>query len=94
MQEEIDYKNYSKVDVNSTMTDIKKESSNNTSLNSKYSVNAERRDFKIVEVQCIFNKQSHDGNINLITVRSHLGEKMRPGDIFLGKSLTKIKDMT
>jgi len=56
----------------------------NTSLNSKYSINADRRDWKIVEVQCIHNNQSHDGNINLITVRSHLGEKMRPGDVFYG----------
>lgn len=57
----------------------------NTSLNSKHSINADRRDWKIVEVQCIFNNQSHDGNMNLITVKSHLGEKMRAGDIFLGK---------
>ena len=72
----------------------KKENPNNTSLNSRHSINSDRRDFKIVEVQCIFNKQSHDGNMNLITIRSHLGEKMRPGDIFLGKSFYLFKDMT
>jgi hypothetical protein len=55
-----------------------------TSMNSKYSIHSERKDFRIVEVQCIYNTQTHDGNLNLITVRSHLGEKMRPGDVYYG----------
>jgi hypothetical protein len=83
VEEEIDYKNFSKVNSSSTMNSNRKDH-HNTSLNSKYSIHADRRDFKIVEVQCIHNNQSKDGNVNLITVRSHLGEKMRPGDVYLG----------
>jgi len=96
VEEEIDYKNYStKVNASSTMNSgsipKKKENPNNTSLNSKYSINADRKDWKIVEVQCIHNKNTGgDGNVGLITVRTHLGEKMRPGDIFHGYDLTSL----
>jgi len=93
VQEEIDYKNYSKLNSSSTMNSIdnkKKETPLNTSLNSRYSINADRKDYKIVEVQCIHNAQSADGNVALLTVRSHLGEKMRPGDIFYGYDLTSL----
>ena len=72
--------------MNSTMNSNKNNHSKSASImNSRYSVNHDRNDFKIVEVQCIRNNQSFDGNMDLISVKSHLGDKMRPGDIFLGK---------
>jgi len=58
-------------------------------MNSRFSINADRRDWKIVEVQCIHSNQANE-NKGLITVRSHLGEKMRPGDVFYGYDLTSL----
>ena len=60
------------------------DSKSSSIMNSRYSINRDRNDFKIVEVQCIRNNQVSDGKMELISVKSHLGEKMRPGDIFLG----------
>jgi hypothetical protein len=36
----------------------------------------------IVDVCCVRNGDTDEQTIN---IKSHLGEKMRPGDIFLGK---------
>jgi len=47
--------------------------------------------FKVVTVQCIHNnQQGSDGEVKLITIRSHLGGKIRPGDIFYGYDLTSL----
>lgn len=47
--------------------------------------------FKVVTVQCIHNnQQGSDGEVKLMTIRSHLGGKIRPGDIFYGYDLTSL----
>ena len=47
--------------------------------------------FKIVTVNCIYNNQQGlDGEVKLLTIRSHLGGKIRTGDVFLGYDLTSL----
>lgn len=47
--------------------------------------------FKVVTVNCIYNNQQGlDGEVKLFSIRSHLGGKIRPGDIFLGYDLTSL----
>ena len=50
----------------------------------------QKKDLKIVTVQCILNNKTQDGNVNLLSIRTHLGEKIRPGDIFYGYDLTSL----
>jgi len=53
--------------------------------------NNNRHDFKIVTVQCISAKKTEqDGNVNLLTLRSHLGGKIRTGDTVLGYDLSSL----
>lgn len=103
IDEEIDYKKIYG-NKNDTMTidsaPISKQSSNNMSKSTNYknihgdknksSFGLQKSHLKIVTVQCIFNNQVNDGNVNLISVRTHLGEKVFPGDIFLGYDLTAL----
>merc|ERR1712151_1022719 len=50
----------------------------------------QKKDLKIVTVECIRNNQTQDGNVNLLSIRTHLGEKVRPGDIVYGYDLTSM----
>jgi len=50
--------------------------------NSRISLNHDKNEFMIVDVCCVRNGDTDEQTIN---IKSHLGEKMRPGDIFLGK---------
>lgn len=59
---------------------------NNSSINNTFTPHSH---FKIVNVQCILNNQDNS-EVKLITIRSHLGGKIRPGDIFLGYDLTSL----
>lgn len=74
-------------------------SKNNQSKSTNYRKNAtvitnqghnKKKQFKIVTVQCIRNNNKNEGNMNLISARTHLGKKVRPGDIFYGYDLTEI----
>jgi nonsense-mediated mRNA decay protein 3 len=45
----------------------------------------------IVNVQCISNtKSGENGEATLITIRSHLGRKIRPGDVYYGYNLNTL----
>ena len=65
----------------------------NTSNKSKYIENLERKledkKMKIVNVKCIRNSEKEE-NKEILEVRSFLGRKMRPGDIYYGYDLTRI----
>jgi hypothetical protein len=58
----------------------------NTSQYNKHSYyNHNYNQFKIATVQCISNnQQTQEGEVKLITTRTHLGGKIRPGDIVMG----------
>jgi len=102
--EEIDYKKLY-ANKNETLMTIdsvpaSKQSSNNMSKSTNYkniqgdknksSFGLQKSHLKLVNVQCIRNNQVQDGNVELINVRTHLGEKIYPGDIFLGYDLTSL----
>ena len=65
----------------------------NISNKSKYIENLERKledkKMKIVNVKCIRNSEKEE-NKEILEVRSFLGRKMRPGDIYYGYDLTRI----
>ena len=92
VEEEIDYKLLS---VNKSLVSLEsgKQSlySKSTYHKNALNLNSEKensKNFKIVTVQCIFNNRSDD--TEMITVKSHLGNKIKAGDIFLGYNLKNI----
>ncbi len=106
IDEEIDYKKLyaNKNDTLMTIDSVplsKKSDSNNFSKSTNYKnlpnndknksfFGLQKNHLKVVTVQCIRNNQVQDGNVELISVRTHLGEKVYPGDIFLGYDLTSL----
>jgi len=86
VNEEIDYKKI-KINASSTMNySIKNQLTDSSRPNSH---TLEKNKFKIVEVQCIVNSEN-SGNYNLITLKSHLGNIIKPGDIFYGYDLSTL----
>ncbi len=92
VDEEIDYtKKYKGMGtVNNSISDVNMDSDLNASKSTNFMNKNKNKDsgaynnhnrFKVVTVQCIANNKS---GADLITCRSHLGGKIRPGDIFLG----------
>ncbi len=69
----------------SKSTNFKNVKDKNTSNRPTY-FNNNHNQFKTVTVQCFRNIEG--GDYKLITTRSHLGGKIRPGDIFLGYNLS------
>lgn len=104
VDEEIDYKKLYANKNETLMTidsvPISKQSSNNMSKSTNYknirvdknksSFGLQKSHLKVVTVQCILNNQVNDGNVNLLSIRTHLGEKVYPGDIFYGYDLTSL----
>lgn len=102
VDEEVDYKKlYSKNNESQMTIDsipLSKQSNNmskstyykNVPEKNKSSFGLKKNELKIVTVQCILNNSTQDGDVNLISVRTHLGEKIYPGDIFLGYDLTSL----
>lgn len=103
VEEEIDYKqlnNNSKINKNESLISVtsdSKESFNNSkstyhkmalNLTSNNNNNNSKREIKSVTVQCIFNNRPDD--TEMITVKSHLGKKIKPGDIYLGYNLLNL----
>ena len=102
IDEEVDYK---KLYSNKNESEITIESlpfskqSNNMSKSTNYknvqeknrtAFGISKKDFKIVTVQCILNNSVQDGDMNLLSIRTHLGEKIYPGDIMLGYDLCSL----
>lgn len=90
VQEEVDYSTMYSNNI-SKATDLSKNKSNFSKSTNYKNVQESffghsKKDFKIVNVQCMSNKEFNSENNNLITVKSHLGSNMRPGDIFYGKT--------
>ncbi len=75
--------------INESKTSI----NTNISTKSKYIENLEKKledkKMKIVNVKCIRNSEKEE-NKEIIEVRTFLGRKMRPGDIYFGYDLTRI----
>jgi nonsense-mediated mRNA decay protein 3 len=101
VDEEIDYKKLYKKGNETQMTidsvPTSKGGNNSKSTNyknvhehNKSSFGIQKKDLKYVTVQCILNNQVKDGNADILSIRTHLGEKIRPGDIYYGYDLTAL----
>jgi len=62
----------------------------NTGNKKNYFNKRENHKFKIVTVHCTKVKKTQDGEQKLYSFRCHLGDKIRPGDIFYGYDITAI----
>lgn len=100
VDEEIDYKkagllkNESQMSIDSVAaskqgTNLSK-SINNKPEKNRLIFGMSKKHLKIVTVQCIFNNSVQDGNRNLLSIRTHLGEKVHPGDVFYGYDVNSI----
>ena len=100
-EEEVDYKKLGKnkeknskekMDIetksNSTITNINNISISQSVYSVRYEQKIEENKFKIVNVKCIKNKNKNDDEV--LEIRSFLGNKIRPGDIFYGYDLREI----
>ena len=92
-EEEINYKKLS--NENSKMDIDKINKSNNKGKNNENSIyenihqnKINEKKFKIVNVKCIKNLSKNDDEI--VEIRTFLGRKMHPGDIYLGYDLREI----
>jgi len=73
---------------NSTITNINNISISQSVYSVRYEQKIEENKFKIVNVKCIKNKNKNDDEV--LEIRSFLGNKIRPGDIFYGYDLREI----
>jgi NMD protein affecting ribosome stability and mRNA decay len=97
VEEEVDYKNkYANHSQSNNMMEIDNQDSKtifSKSTNYKFGANnsmmnrgMRRSEFKPMTVQCIYNNSSGmQGTTNLITVKCHFGDKIRPGEVYYGK---------
>ena len=100
VDEEVDYKKlYKKGNDTQMMIDSVQKSGNvsksttykkNVHEHNKSSFGLQTKNLKIVTVQCILNNKTQDGNMNLLSIRTHLGEKIRPGDIYYGYDISNL----
>jgi nonsense-mediated mRNA decay protein 3 len=102
VDEEIDYKKLYKKGNDTLMTidsvptskqggnSSKSTNYKNLPKDNKSFFGLQKRDLKVVTVQCILNDKTQDGNVNLLSIKTHLGEKIRPGDIYYGYDLTSL----
>ena len=88
VEEEVDYKKIAEKDK--SMRIIKKiVSKKNKKEKMDIDKKLEEKKIKIVNVKCIRNSEKEE-NKEIIEIRSFLGRKMRPGDVYYGYDLTRI----
>ena len=79
--------------INTELNDTKNSIKSNMTNSSKYmeylEKKLEEKKIKIVNVKCIRNSEKEE-NKEIIEIRSFLGRKMHPGDIYYGYDLTRI----
>ena len=79
--------------INPELNDTKNSIKSNMTNSSKYmeylEKKLEEKKIKIVNVKCIRNSEKEE-NKEIIEIRSFLGRKMHPGDIYYGYDLTRI----
>lgn len=74
--------------LNTTNSTVKTNITNKSLYNQQLDKKLDEKKMKIVNVKCVRNNEKDDKDI--IEIRSCLGRKMRPGDIFYGYDLTRI----
>ena len=78
-----------KMDLDDTKSSIKTNLSNDSKYMELLEKKLEDKKIKIVNVKCIRNSEKEE-NKEIIEVRTFLGRKMHPGDIYYGYDLTRI----
>ena len=74
--------------LNTTNTTIKTNITNKSLYNQQLDKKLDEKKMKIVNIKCVRNNEKDDKTI--IEIRSCLGRKMHPGDIYYGYDLTRI----
>ena len=77
------------INLNETKNSIKSNMTNSSKYMERLEKKLEEKKIKIVNVKCIRNSEKEE-NKDIIEIRSFLGRKMRPGDIYYGYDLTRI----
>ena len=77
------------INLNETKNSIKSNMTNSSKYMERLEKKLEEKKIKIVNVKCIRNSEKEE-NKEIIEIRSFLGRKMRPGDIYYGYDLTRI----
>ena len=78
-----------KMDLDDTKSSIKTNLSNDNKYMELLEKKLENKKIKIVNVKCIRNSEKEE-NKEIIEVRTFLGRKMHPGDVYYGYDLTRI----
>ena len=78
-----------KMDLDDTKSSIKTNLSNDSKYMELLGKKLEDKKIKIVNVKCIRNSEKEE-NKEIIEVRTFLGRKMHPGDVYYGYDLTRI----
>ena len=89
--QKMELENESKInpELNDTKNSIKSNMTNSSKYMEYLEKKLEERKIKIVNVKCIRNSEKEE-NKEIIEIRSFLGRKMHPGDIYYGYDLTRI----
>ena len=77
------------INLNETKNSIKSNMTNSSKYMERLEKKLEEKKIKIVNVKCIRNSEKEE-NKEIIEIRSFLGRKMRPGDVYYGYDLTRI----
>ena len=77
------------INLNETKNSIKSNMMNSSKYMERLEKKLEEKKIKIVNVKCIRNSEKEE-NKEIIEIRSFLGRKMRPGDVYYGYDLTRI----
>ena len=77
------------INLNETKNSIKSNMTNSSKYMERLEKKLEEKKIKIVNVRCIRNSEKEE-NKEIIEIRSFLGRKMRPGDVYYGYDLTRI----
>ena len=75
--------------LNQTKNSIKSNVTNSSKYYERLEKKLEEKKIKIVNVKCIRNSEKEE-NKEIIEIRSFLGRKMHPGDVYYGYDLTRI----
>jgi nonsense-mediated mRNA decay protein 3 len=78
-----------KMELDESKNSIKSNLTNNSKYMELLEKKLEDKKIKIVNVKCIRNSEKEE-NKEIIEIRSFLGRKMRPGDVYYGYDLTRI----
>ena len=77
------------ISLNQTKNSIKSNVTNSSKYYERLEKKLEEKKIKIVNVKCIRNSEKEE-NKEIIEIRSFLGRKMHPGDVYYGYDLTRI----